>query len=325
VKLHSRRSVAVAIAALLEIAGLIGLGYAFIPTIEGQPPAVQAQPSKSPSPSVTLPSGRVAVPPVPPKPEVRSKVRFGTTVIPSPPRAVPLCTVTGHEECDVYEDWAVIDGVWDHVVGYHTGGCHTVITSIDGCTGEGTTGGGRDREPPDTLQGCLNASAAAANMRAQAIRAGQSTCVNSLTTFANEQCAGLVTPTRAIDVNESVFIRWSSDFCEQRPRRNARESDDNYDRRVNAWHSGCMNTIAASLTAVDLGRCVDQLRGGSGSYWDKFIIHAGSLGSFGWDVGANHDQGFEAACAQQTTRQLIESNNKKVQDDIECRRRFGGH
>src|SRR5207248_7909964 len=154
VKLHPRRSVAVAIAALLEIAGLIGLGYAFIPTIDGQPPAVQAQPSKSPSPTptVTLPSGRVAVSPIPPKPEARGKVRLRTTTIPSPPRAVPLCTVTGHEECDVYEDWEIDDGVWDHVIGYHTGNCHTVITSIDGCTGEATTTGGGRGEPPDTLQ-----------------------------------------------------------------------------------------------------------------------------------------------------------------------------
>src|SRR5437016_3475508 len=142
-KLQPCSSVVVAIAALLEIAGLIGLGYAFIPTIHGQPPVVPAPPSKSPSPSpspsVTLPGGRIAVPPPTPKPELQSTVSKGLKVkIPIPPRAVPLCTVTGYTECDVYEDqWS------DGHVSYHTGNCHQFTTTEGNCGGggEGTTGG----------------------------------------------------------------------------------------------------------------------------------------------------------------------------------------
>jgi hypothetical protein len=221
------------------------------------------------------------------------------------------------------EDWEIgVDGV-RRVTGHHLENCHAVIDSVHCDGGPAGGGGGRDL-PCNNLQCCLSASQDAANRRTQAILQGQRSCVASLGSFANQVCTGLVTSIAWTNIDTNTFNRYSSDFCERPPRRSARESEDHYWRRYDEWHRGCQQSIAASLTARDRSRCLEDLRRGSGDFWNKFIIHAGPLGSFGWDIGNNQDQGFEAACNQQTNQLLLDSNKKKTEDDISCQQKYGG-
>lgn len=95
--------------------------------------------------------------------EVSGKLLRGRMVRPLPPgggealtglRAMAACTVSGHEECDVYEDWVEVDGRrW--TTGYHLENCRTSIDSVD-CEGGPPVGGGGD--PGDDRRTCLGQS-----------------------------------------------------------------------------------------------------------------------------------------------------------------------
>jgi len=93
--------------------------------------------------------------------------------------------------------------------------------------------------------------------------------------------------------------------------------------RYTFWLAECQRSIATGLTADNRSRCKDDLQRGHGDFWDKLVINAGPLGSWGWDVGTNKDQGFEAACTQQVNQRLLESNKKKVDADISCHEKYG--
>jgi len=116
---------------------------------------------------------------------------------------------------------------------------------------------------------------------------------------------------------------YSGRYCTAPPRRNAHESDDWYQQRRANWYHGCQRDIATALTADNRSRCKDDLQRGHGDFWDKFIIYAGTLGPIGWDIGSNQNQGYEAACNQQATQLLLQSNKKKTEDDISCHQRYG--
>jgi len=192
-------------------------------------------------------------------------------------------------------------------------------------------GGGPGRsEPPETLQSCLDASLAAALSRKQAILAGQASCVSSLSSLAGLRCTtDLVPPVTSI--SSVTFYQYAGRYCTAVPTpiqgngRRGEESDAQFQHRLSDSHARCEHDIATSLTADNRSKCVEDLREGDGYYWPKFLLHAGPGGDFGWEVGADHDQGFEKFCAQETTKALLASNSQKVQDDIECRRRFTGH
>jgi hypothetical protein len=171
------------------------------------------------------------------------------------------------------------------------------------------------------LESCLKASRDAANRRNQAILEGERNCTATLGGFANQECTGLITAIAWTNIDTNTFNAYSGRYCTARPRLNARESEEHYQSRYDEWHRACQDDIAVSMTADERSRCVEDLRRGSGDFWNKFIIHAGPLGSFGWDIGNNQDQGFEAACKQQTTQLLLESNKKKTDDDVRCRQK----
>jgi hypothetical protein len=147
--------------------------------------------------------------------------------------------------------------------------------------------------------------------------------------FAIQQCTAMIQSMTSISNGD--FVLYSGRYCTAEPTPNpggrgrAEETDAHFQQRLHDWRLTCVRDIATSLTADKRSRCAEDLRRGSGDYWDKFLIYAGSLGTFGWDVGTNHDQGYEAACTQQTNQMLLDSNKKKVQDDIDCKRRFGAH
>jgi hypothetical protein len=132
----------------------------------------------------------------------------------------------------------------------------------------------------------------------------------------------MITPELWSNITGDHFESGRLRYCTARPRYNDRESEDTNNRRQAAWYVGCQHDIATAETADQRGKCVENLRDGNGDYWGKFIIHAGKLGDFGWDIGNNQDQGFDKACAQQTVKLLIESNNRKVAEDAECRRKY---
>lgn len=178
----------------------------------------------------------------------------------------------------MYEDWIEVDGV-RRVTGYHLENCHAVIDSTQ-CGAEPSGGGGGGGCTGD-LQCCLKKSQQAANRRNDAIMQGQKTCMISLGNWANSECTGLVTPITWTEIDDNTFNGYRDRYCTARPRPNNRESPDQYQSRYDQWRRTCQHDIANSLNADERSRCVDDLRSGSGDWWHKFVIHAGSLGSFG--------------------------------------------
>src|SRR5262249_55567608 len=170
---------------------------------------------------------------------------------------------------------------------------------------------------------CLKKSEDAANMRRQAIIQGQSRCMADFGTFATYQCTGAVTPLSANNIGVPEIGAYYRRYCTARPRPHAHESDDSFQVRYTLWLAECQRSIATGLTADNRSRCKDDLQRGHGDFWDKLVINAGPLGSWGWDVGTNKDQGFEAACTQQVNLRLLESNKKKVDADISCHEKYG--
>src|SRR5207247_6873545 len=96
----------------------------------------------------------------------------------------------------------------------------------------------------------------------------------------------------------------------------ARLGDAVNESRQNAWHTGCVRDIASRLSADRRSGCVDDLeKGAGGEWWNKVQVSAGPAGTWGWDLGRNRDQGFEAACDAQTQAAILRSNQQKSDDD----------